>query len=175
MNTDEFLRDFVDHASPKLDTYEQAIYLYLVRRTCLEGLTETVVPVESVAVRTALGIAKKGARISRDVYRKKLQSLERKGFLRIIGTEYRGTRVGIFLPRDIPGVIRDIKPEPPIDLETLDFFAVPKNRDAIFAREGARCFYCMTLLNDRNRVIDHIVSRPKGDNSYRNCVAACLQ
>jgi HNH endonuclease len=175
MNVVKFLRDFVDHASPKLDTYEQAIYLLLVRRTYLEGLTETVLPVQSAAGRTALGIAKKGARISRDVYRKKLQSLERKGFVRIAGTEYRGTRIRVLLPSDVPGIVPDIPPKSHIDLETLDFFAVPKLRDSIFAREGGTCFYCRTCLNDNNRVIDHLVSRPKGDNSYRNCVAACLQ
>jgi hypothetical protein len=175
MNTDEFLRVFVDHAGPKLDTYEQAIYLYLVRRTHLDGLTAILVPVESASIRTAAGIAKKGARISRDVYRNKLQSLERKEFLSIMGKEYRGTRIRVFLPIEIPGVIPEIKPADPTDLEKLDFFTVPENRDAILAREKGRCFYCMVLLNHKNRVIDHIVPHPKGDNSHRNCVAACLQ
>jgi len=175
MNADEFLRGFVDYASPKLDAYEQAIYLYLVRCTHLEGLTDNLVSVTSASERTAVGIAKQGARISRNAYRAKLQSLERKGFIRIMGKEYSGTRIRVFLPSEVPGVIPDTKTATPMDLEKLDFYTVTENRDAIFVREKGRCFYCMVLLNNKNRVVDHIVSRPKGSNSYRNCVAACLQ
>jgi len=33
--------------------------------------------------------------------------------------------------------------------------------------------YCMCKLNNNNFVIEHVVSRPNGNNSYRNIVAAC--
>jgi len=174
MNAKQFLRDFVDHVGPKLDTYEQAIYLYLIRRSRLEGNEELVVPVESASLRVAVGIAKKGARISRDVFRQKLLTLQAKGFVRVIGKEYRGTRVKCFLPGEVEGAIAAPEPARETDLEAMDFFSVPANREAVFARERHRCFYCLASLTEHNRVIDHVSSLPQRDNSYRNCVAACL-
>lgn len=61
----------------------------------------------------------------------------------------------------------------PIDLEALGFFAVPENRKLILEREGWRCFYCLAKLDENNNVIEHVVSRPEGDSSYRNVVGAC--
>lgn len=174
MDADEFFRDLVDYAGPKLDTYELAIYLFVIRHSRFKDLDEIVVPVQSASIRVAIGIAKKGARISRDVFRKKLQSLEAKGFLRILGKEYSGTRIRPLLPREVPGTVVLLAAVPQIDLESMDFFSDTENREAIFAREGRKCFYCLVSLNDRNRVIDHVVPRAERDNSYRNCVGACL-
>lgn len=42
----------------------------------------------------------------------------------------------------------------------------------ILKRENYRCFYTLEKLDEKNFVIDHVVSRPNGDNSYRNVVAA---
>ena len=53
----------------------------------------------------------------------------------------------------------------------MDFFSVPENRKLILEREGQRCFYTLAQLEDANFVIDHVVSRPKGGNGYRNVVA----
>jgi hypothetical protein len=63
----------------------------------------------------------------------------------------------------------------PVDLEQLDFFDVPENRQLILEREGHRCFYCLRKLDNQNHVIEHVQSRPEGNNSYRNVVAACRQ
>jgi 5-methylcytosine-specific restriction endonuclease McrA len=60
-------------------------------------------------------------------------------------------------------------------LEEIDFFEVGENRSRIFQREGERCFYCLRRITSENFVIEHVASRPIGDNSYRNVVAACLQ
>jgi len=54
----------------------------------------------------------------------------------------------------------------------MDFFEVPENRLLILKREKFRCFYTLRPLDQENFVIDHIVSRPNGDNSFRNLVAA---
>lgn len=43
----------------------------------------------------------------------------------------------------------------------------------ILKREEWTCFYCLAQLDENNHVIEHVVSRPQGDNSYRNVVAAC--
>jgi 5-methylcytosine-specific restriction endonuclease McrA len=51
--------------------------------------------------------------------------------------------------------------------------SIEKNRLAILRREGKQCFYCRRVLDRSNYVIEHASSRPDGDNSYRNVVAAC--
>lgn len=55
----------------------------------------------------------------------------------------------------------------------MDFFNLPANRPLIVKREGHACFYCLRKLNDENYVIEHTTSRPTGNSSYRNVVAAC--
>ena len=57
----------------------------------------------------------------------------------------------------------------------MDFFNVKDNRSLILNREDNRCFYCLREINENNYVIEHIISRPEGDNSYRNVVAACRE
>jgi hypothetical protein len=174
MDANHFLAIFVDHVAPKLDTYEQAIYLYLVRNGPLLGQSEIVFPIESGSMRLALGIAKRGARISRDVVRRKLQSLQDKGFVRILGTEYRGTRVACFLPEEIGGLLPTANAEQVESVEERDFFIDPKGREAIFRRDGNRCFYCARTLTPTDRVLDHVVPQANVNNSYRNLVASCL-
>ena len=58
------------------------------------------------------------------------------------------------------------------DIESEDFFAL-ENRSRILEREGNRCFYCIRKLSPENYVIEHVLSRPVGDNGYRNVVASC--
>ena len=41
----EFFQQFQDHLAPKLDTYEQAIYLYIFRHSRFVGQDETVLRV----------------------------------------------------------------------------------------------------------------------------------
>ena len=60
-----------------------------------------------------------------------------------------------------------------VNLEDLNFFAAPENRKLILEREDWHCFYCLAKLDENNHVIEHVVSRPEGNNSYRNVVAAC--
>ena len=61
----------------------------------------------------------------------------------------------------------------PVPLEEIDFFTVPENRKLILEREDWQCFYCRAKLDENNHVLEHVVSRPEGDSSYRNVVAAC--
>ena len=58
------------------------------------------------------------------------------------------------------------------DIEAKDFFNVAENRALLLKREQAKCFYTLQKLDKDNFVVEHVVSRPAGDNSYRNCVAA---
>lgn len=61
---------------------------------------------------------------------------------------------------------------PEQNIEEMDFFEIPENRLLILEREGRRCFYTLRDLDEKNFVIDHVVSRPNGNNGYRNVVAA---
>jgi 5-methylcytosine-specific restriction endonuclease McrA len=54
----------------------------------------------------------------------------------------------------------------------MDFFEVPENRLLILKREDYKCFYSLQRLDEKNFVVEHVVSRPNGNNSYRNVVAA---
>jgi hypothetical protein len=81
--------------------------------------------------------------------------------------------VRVFLPSEMPGLVRKGRRRKAPDLESMDYFNVPENRRAIMEREGGRCFYCLRKLNDSNRTFDHVAPSPGGDESYRNVVAAC--
>jgi HNH endonuclease len=173
---DEFGAVFIqyqDHLAPTLDVYEQAIYMFLLRQTVLEGRRETVVGFKSARKRLGYGIGKAGAPPSEGVLYAKLRSLEVKGCIQLNGSERAGTRVTLKLSSEIKGLIPTPSEPDGIDLEDLDFFGVLENRAQILEREEWQCFYCRARLDESNHVLEHVVSRPEGDNSYRNIVAAC--
>lgn len=171
----EFFKQFQDHLAPTLDVYEQAVYLYVARHSLAENKAEVLIGFKSARKRMAFGIGKAGTAPSEGVIYDKLKSLEAKGCLKIVGSERAGTRVKIVPLQDIAGLLP--LPESAVvpDLEEIDFFAVPENRKYIVEREGNKCFYCLAPLNINNYVIEHVLSRPQGTNSYRNVVAACRQ
>ena len=57
----------------------------------------------------------------------------------------------------------------------MDFFNDEANSRLILKRENWHCFYCLCQLSESNYVIEHVQSRPDGDRSYKNVVAACRQ
>ena len=175
MDLEQFLKDFQDHLAPRLDTYEQAIYLYLFRHTRLVGLDEVVVGFRSARRRMACGIGEKGTPMSAGTAYEKLRSLQEKGCIDVIDSHRDGRRIRVNVPSEIPGVVVASEARVVPDLEAEDFFEVEGNRARILVREGYRCFYCVRLLNGENYVVEHVVSRPVGGNGYRNVVAACRQ
>lgn len=175
MDAKRFLEEFQDHLAGKLDTYEQALYLFCIRRSRLIGQLESVIGFKSARRTMAFGIGKAGTPMSEAVCYEKLRSLEKKGCIALLGTERAGTRVKVLLPAEIPGVLPlPVHAHAP-SLEEADFFEVAENRSRIFQREGEKCFYCLRRITSDNFVIEHVASRPIGNNSYRNVVAACLQ
>lgn len=173
MELEQVLKDFQDYLAPRLDTYEQAIYLYLFRHTRLIDIEETVVGFKSARRRMACGVGEKGKPMSEKTAYEKLQSLQKKGCIVILDTNRDGRRIQLKLPSEIPGVIVSSGPPDVPDIETEDFFEVEANRSRILVREGRLCFYCLRQLNDENYVVEHVASRPAGDSGYRNVVAAC--
>lgn len=175
-DAETFLREFQDYCAPTLDMYEQAIYLYAVRHSRLIGQSEVVIGFKTARKNLAFGIGKAGTPPSEDVVYKKSRSLHEKGLLRLMSSERSGTRLKVFLPRDVKGLVPFDSFEADdaeVDLETLDFFENSELRPLILEREGNLCFYCRSNLNAENYVLEHVVSRPLGDNTYRNLVASC--
>jgi hypothetical protein len=169
----QFFAQFQDHLAPRLDAYEQAIYLYIARHTVIEGRREETIGFKSARRKMAFGLGKAGTPASEGIIYNKLRSLEAKGCIKVLSSERSGTRVQIVLPAEIPGLIQVASAAAPIPLEEIDFFTVPENRKLILEREGWQCFYCLAKLDENNHVLEHVVSRPEGDSSYRNVVAAC--
>ncbi len=171
----QFLIDFQDHLAPKLDTYEQAIYLYVFRHSRLLGKDHAIVGFKSARKKMAFGVGQKGTPMSEGVCYEKLRSLEEKGCVERIRTERQGTLLRLMLPSEIAGLIRKETTPFEVDVDELDFFTDPQRRLLILAREEYRCFYCLKTINAQSYVIEHVVSRPAGDSSYRNVVDACRQ
>lgn len=168
----KFFADFQDHFAPKLTTYEQAVYLYVFRHSRLLGLEEATIGFKSARNRMALGLGKANTPMSEGSVYQSLRSLEVKHAITILRTEHSGRLIRLHLPHEISGLIPAPASAAAPDIETMDFFEVPEYRLLILKREGYKCFYTLQRLDDKNFVIEHVVSRPNGDNSYRNVVAA---
>jgi 5-methylcytosine-specific restriction endonuclease McrA len=169
----EFFQQFQDYLAPKLDTYEQAIYLYIFRHGRFVGQEEVVIGFKSARVRMATGLGSDGTPMSESSAYKRLTSLEEKGCITVVQTEHKGSRIRLHLPKEIAGIVPASQSTPAdIDLETVDFFNDAQNRLAILKRENFRCFYTLKQIDTNSFVVDHVVSRPDGTNSYRNVVAA---
>ncbi|MYC59954.1 MAG: HNH endonuclease [Gammaproteobacteria bacterium] len=175
MEFEQVYRKFLDYLAPVLDTYEHVIYAYILRHTILEDVEEAVIPFKSAREKMSKGSGQKGSAMSEATCREKLQSLESKGAIVVVGTEHRGTRVRLVRPEDIPMLEPKLATRKKKLLEDMDFFEVQEHRMLIFEREKGRCFYTLAELNHENFVIDHVVSRPEGNNGYRNLVACSRQ
>lgn len=168
----DFFEVFQDHLAPKLDTYEQAIYLYVFRHGRLLGLDEVTIGFKSARSRLATGIGEDGKPMSEGTAYKKVSSLQSKGCLTVVRTTHAGRLIRLHLPNEMPGLVEEWETLPPLTLEEMDFFEDPENRDRLLRREGFRCFYTLKKLTKDSFIVEHVVSRPTGDNSYLNCVAA---
>lgn len=173
MDAKTIIEQFQDHLAPKLDMYEQALYLYVLRHSRLQGIDEIVIGFKSARRRIACGIGEKGKPMAEGTCYEKLRSLQSKGCIRILSSQRDGTKLRLNLPSEIPDLIASVASGVAPSLEELDFFAGPANRMAILRREANRCFYCLRSIDQSNYVVEHVSSRPDGDSSFRNVVAAC--
>lgn len=174
MDVKTIVEQFQDFLAPRLDTYEQALWLYIFRHSRLIGQEDVVIGFKSARKKMAWGIGKMGTAMSEGQCYEKLRSLESKGCLKILDSTRSGTRLHLNLPHEIDGVVRLSPAEAkPVHLETRDFFADAAGRLAILERDGSKCFYCLKSLDTTNYVIEHVESRPAGNNTYRNLTASC--
>lgn len=81
------IEQFHDHLAPTLDTYEQAIYLYLLRHSRLQGVEDIVVGCKSARRRMAFGIGEKGKPMAERTCYDKLRSLGAKGAVAVLPSE----------------------------------------------------------------------------------------
>lgn len=167
------LQAFSDHVAPQLDVYEQAIFIYLLRHSYLDGKENIVIGLKSKRKKMGFGVGDNSKPMSEETITKKIQSLEAKGLIRKTGSGRSGTRLTVVKPTDTPLFRVASQPSLQINVEEIDFFDDPAGRDAILRREGSRCFYCFASLDRDNYVMEHVVSRPTGDGRYTNIVAAC--
>ena len=168
----QFLVDFQDYLAPRLDTQEQAIYLYLVRHVRLNDGKPRAVPLKTARRRMALGTGQHGRPMSESTVSKKIRSLELKKAIRVLDVEHAGRVFQVFLPAEM-GVVPSVEEgtDVVVDIETVNFFE-KGNRVLILEREQRRCFYTLVQLDEANFVIDHVVpTSDGGGNSYRNVVA----
>ena len=175
MDAYEFLTQFHDYLAPKLDPYEQVIYLYVVRHSRLLGQDDVTIGIGSAAKKGVFGTGNTGDSMSPGNCRKKLRSLELKGCLTIVASEHHGFRIQAKLPCEIGGLIPPPVEHSQFDLEEINFFDDPKYRPLILEREQHKCFYCLRSIDNATYVLEHVISRPRGNNSYRNVVAGCRQ
>lgn len=174
MHTEKHIQDIIDFAEPQMDVYEFAIYMYLVRHTRLNGKTEEVFGFKSIRRTMVIGVGEKGTPMSEGTCYSRLKSLELKGFIKISDSLFSGQRIKVFYPSEISGLVKEISTKPTIiDINELDFFETVEYREKILERDEQKCFYCFKKLSKDSYVIEHVISRPQGNNSYRNLVASC--
>jgi len=171
----EHLNDIIDFAETKMDVYEFAIYMYLIRHTRLLGNDEGLFGFKSILKTMVIGVGEKGTPMSEGTCYGRLKSLENKGFIKTIASEHKGQRIQVFYPSEIDGIVINTKDsvDSKLDIEEIDFFEIPENRIKILERDNWECFYCFKKLTEDSYVLEHVISRPEGKNTYRNLVASC--
>jgi len=172
----EVWKEFEDLAARlALNVIERAVYSHLLRHTRLEGKLRLHFSLPELARKVG---------ISRGPVRHALHRLAGHGALRFIERSYSGHLIEVRLPSEVPAPCRKTdrktqtsgrsKPPGEANLEQMDFLRTRVLRQAIHAREGGNCFYCLRRIPRRSRCLDHVVPRAKsGQNSYRNLVSCC--
>jgi len=158
----------------RLSVIERAVYSHLLRHSRLEGKQR---------LQFSIGWCARGAGLSTFSVRNAVRQLATKGALRLAERSKRGHVIEVRLPEEVRGVrarkiaegeaerLRDAA-----NLEEADFLQTQALREAIHAREGGCCFYCLRRVTAATRCIDHIIPRVRmGRNGYRNLVSSCAE
>jgi len=158
----------------RLTVTEHAVYSHLVRHSRLEGKLRAQFSISGIA---------RHIRLSTGPARHAVRRLVEHGALRLVERSKAGYVVEVRLPEEIRAArtdsaeANDAGRAPRADnIEEMDFLQNGALRQAIHARDGARCFYCLRQLTPMGKCLDHVVPRAGlGSNSYRNLVSCCLE
>jgi HNH endonuclease len=158
----------------RLSPFERAVYSHLLRHSRLEGKAQ---------IRFGIMRLSEAASLSDWAVRKAVRGLAAKGALRVAQRSKKGHVVEVRLPEEIRGVCAGsaatngaVCVPSASNLEETSFWETPALREAIHAREGGRCFYCMRRVKPAVRCLDHVVPQVRGgSNSYRNLVSSCTE
>src|SRR5215470_3798871 len=164
-------KELEDDLAPrlKLTIVDRTVYYHLLRHTRLER-----------KLRLRFTILEVGAKLglSRAPVRSAVRRLANHGLLRIVERDYSGTLVEVRLPSEVRAAGSGRAGERgklPADRDGIDFLRTESLRQAIHAREGGLCFYCLRRTHSRGRCLDHVVPRARfGSNSHRNLVSCCI-
>jgi len=168
-------KEFEDLMVPRLrlTVYERAAYSHLLRHSRLDGKLRICLSIRRLA---------QGAGLTERAVCKALQGLAGKRALRLKEC----SRAGYVLEARLPEEIREVRAGKIVaeagprasgkdDLEKADCLARRELREAIYEREGGRCFYCSRRVTPMTRCLDHVVPRfRKGSSTYRNMVTSCV-
>ena len=164
----------------RLSVFDRAVYSHLLRHSRLEG---------RLRLRFSILWLARGAGLSGWAARKAVRRLVAKGALRLAERSRAGHVVKVRLPEEIRSVragkmaacaakrLSSMGRLPSAgNLEKVDFLETRALRQAIHAREGGFCFYCLRRLRPMVRCLDHVVPRVRrGRNGYRNLVSSCAE
>ena len=172
----EIWKQFEDLLVPRLglSVVDRAAYSHLLRHSRLEG---------RVRLRFSILWLARGAGVSGWAARKAVRSLVAKGALRLAQRSRAGHVVEVRLPEEIRSVRagknaaeQAVRLASAANIEKTDFLETRALRQAIHAREGGFCFYCLRRLTPMVRCLDHVGPRVRrGRNSYRNVVSSCAE
>ena len=172
----EVWKQFEDLLVPglRLSVIERAVYSHLLRHSRLEGARR---------LQFSIGWCARGAGLSTFSVRNAVRQLAAKGALRLAERSKRGHVIEVRLPAEVRGVrARKIaegaaeRLRGAANLEEADFLEKRSLREAIHAREGGCCFYCLRRVTAATRCLDHIIPRVRmGRNGYRNLVSSCAE
>jgi hypothetical protein len=158
----------------RLTVFERALYSHLLRHSRLEGKRR---------LRITILWAARGTGLSTWAVRKGVRALAAKGALRLAERSKRGHVIEVRLPGELRAVRAAESARGEAEklsgaarLEELNFFEARALREAIHAREGGRCFYCLRRVTAATRSIDHVIPQAReGGNSYANLVSSCAE
>jgi 5-methylcytosine-specific restriction endonuclease McrA len=176
----EVWKELEDVLAPRLrlDVIEHRVYAHLLRHTRLE---------RKLRLRFSIPWLARGVALSNAPAREGMRRLAEKGVLRLIERSNIGHLVEVRLPKELRAAgrkrgtvgrnqLRRGANRDGANLEQMDFLRTRELRQAIHAREGGKCFYCMRRTPSRSHCLDHVVPRAEsGLNSYRNVVSCCME
>jgi 5-methylcytosine-specific restriction endonuclease McrA len=175
-NAELVCKQFEDALAPRLrlSTADRAVYYHLLRHSRFEGKPRLHFSMIWLARNLGLTV---------DTVRSALRRLVQHRALRLVQRSKAGHVVDVRLPEEVPGARRSSAhtsatvPSPSSgNLEETDFMRTPELRQAIHAREGGVCFYCLRRIGQEMQCLDHVIPRAQlGPNSYRNLVSCCRE